>query len=283
MAYEHKVQWCTNNKYWNLPDIKVSGLVLHSVGCPQPKASVFQKNFNSQNARASVHAFIEPGLVIETAPMMQTKRKAKKCYHVGAGPQGLSYNSSRIGIEMCEPSTIKYSGGASFTDKDPAKTAEYVRQVTDTAAQLFADLCIFHNLSVDLITTHHQAHLAGYGSNHGDPDHIWKVIDYDLAQFRKDVQKYINEKKGDVLANMTREEFESILDQKIGPTYRTMKQVPDFAKEAIQAAMDAGCLAGTGQMEAGLPVLNISYDFMRTLVVLYRAGIFNKAEKSDKE
>lgn len=46
MAYESKTQYCTNNKYWYLPEISINGLVLHSVGCPQPKASAFVNNFN---------------------------------------------------------------------------------------------------------------------------------------------------------------------------------------------------------------------------------------------
>ena len=46
MAYESKTQYCTKNKYWYLPEISINGLVLHSVGCPQPKASVFVNNFN---------------------------------------------------------------------------------------------------------------------------------------------------------------------------------------------------------------------------------------------
>lgn len=34
MSYTHDVKWATNGKYWNLPDINLKGLVLHSVGCP---------------------------------------------------------------------------------------------------------------------------------------------------------------------------------------------------------------------------------------------------------
>jgi len=93
---------------------------------------VFVKNFNSPNARASVHGFIEPGLFIETAPIFEKKGRAKKCYHVGSGPKG-SYNSSRIGIEMCEPSTIKYTGGASFKDLDPEATKKYKSAKTSAA------------------------------------------------------------------------------------------------------------------------------------------------------
>lgn len=78
-------------------------------------------------------------------------------------------------------------------------------------------MCIFHGLTVNdiTITTHRQSYLDGYGGNHGDPWHIWRFIGYDLDQFRKDVQKYIDAKKGDVLALMTKQEFEQILEQKL--------------------------------------------------------------------
>ena len=40
--------------------IMVRGLMLHSVGCPQPKASVFIQNLNHSDFKsACVHAFID--------------------------------------------------------------------------------------------------------------------------------------------------------------------------------------------------------------------------------
>ena len=51
--------------------ITVKGLMLHSVGCPQPKASVFINSWNSASFdRACVHAFIDAndGTVYQTLP-----------------------------------------------------------------------------------------------------------------------------------------------------------------------------------------------------------------------
>lgn len=278
MSYVHDVNWATKGRYWNLPDFNVKGLLIHSVGCAQPKADVFVKGFNSPNIAASVSGFIEPGRFVETAPVFQEKGRAKKCYHVGGGSKG-SRNGTHIGIEMTEPATIKYTGGATFKDLDPEKTKKHIREVTDTAAQVFADLCIFHDLTVgDIsITSHRQSYLEGYGSNHGDPDHIWRVINYTLADFRKDVQKYIDAKKGDVLALMTKEEFDGILDKKIGPTYKFIDDIPDFFKPTIEKLVKEGLLNGTGT-ENGKAVLNLNYDLVRTLVILDRAGVFDKAQ-----
>lgn len=41
--------------------ITVKGLMIHSVGCPQPKASAFMNNWNKSGANACVHAIVEPG------------------------------------------------------------------------------------------------------------------------------------------------------------------------------------------------------------------------------
>lgn len=280
MSYIHDVKWATSGKYWNLPDITLQGLCLHSVGCPQPKADVFAKNFNSPNARASIHGCIEPGRFIEMAPINKTKKKAKKCYHVGSGSKG-SRNATHIGIEMTEPSTIKYTGGANFIDLDPANTKKHITEVTQTAAEVFADLCIFHGFTVNdiTITTHRQSHLDGYGGNHGDPEHIWKAINYTLKDFRRDVQAHIDAKKGDVLALMTKQEFEQILDQKLAAVkpavYKTIDDVPDYAKPAVQKLIDQGALSGTGGTTNGKANLNLSYDLVRTLVILDRVGVLD--------
>lgn len=218
------------------------------------------------------------------APIYKQKGRVKKCYHVGSGPRG-SRNSTHIGIEMTEPSTIKYTGGASFKDLNPEKTREHIIGVTQTAAEVFADLCIFHNIPVNknTITTHRQSCLDGLGGNHGDPEHIWKVIGYTLDDFRRDVQAHIDAKKGDVLALMTKQEFEQILDEKLAsvkqPVYKTIDDVPDYGKAAVQKLIDSKALAGTGGSTNGKANINLSYDLLRTIVILDRMGVLDKSEK----
>ena len=51
--------------------IQVKGLMLHSVGCPQPNSSVFIRNWNQTNYKnACVHAFVDgnDGAVYQTSP-----------------------------------------------------------------------------------------------------------------------------------------------------------------------------------------------------------------------
>ena len=86
--------------------ITVKGLMLHSVGCPQPSAAVFIRNWNSEDYdRACVHGFIDgnDGTIYQTLPWNH------RGWHGGG-----SSNNTHIGVEMCEPACIKYIGGATF-------------------------------------------------------------------------------------------------------------------------------------------------------------------------
>ena len=50
--------------------ITVKGLMIHSIGCPQPKASAIMNNWNKSGTNACVHAIIDgnDGTVYQTLP-----------------------------------------------------------------------------------------------------------------------------------------------------------------------------------------------------------------------
>lgn len=165
--------------------IAVKGLMLHSVGCPQPSAEVFTKKWNSAEAsRACVHAFIDgnTGIVYQTLPWDY------KAWHCGGNG-----NSSHIGVEMCEPGCIRYTGGASFTCLDKAKAMAVVERTYEAAVELFAYLCTKYKLNPladGVIISHKEGHDRGLASGHGDPDHLWKGMHcaYSMDTFRRDVK-----------------------------------------------------------------------------------------------
>ena len=89
--------------------------MLHSVGCAQPNPAVFVKNFNVSGLQKGVHAFLgADGRVLQTLPWEH------RAWHGGSGGNG-SANDTHIGVEMTEPATIEYTGGATFRDNDPPK------------------------------------------------------------------------------------------------------------------------------------------------------------------
>ncbi len=269
--YEHLVQHATNGKYWYLGDIAISGIVLHSIGCPQPSAQVMANAFNKKSVSASVHGFIEPGKFIETAPITEKFRKAKKCYHVGG-----DWNSSRIGLEMCEPKNIRYTGGATWVSDNKQAALEWFASCTVTAAYVIADLCRFHNLPVSAISTHAEAHSLGHGSNHGDPEHVWKHMNYTIEDFRADVQDIINLKNGDFLATMTELELQAYIANYLPKTYYTLDDVPTYYKEAVQHCIDHGFLNGKGVTDDNKLILDMAEDAVRLLVINYRAGLYGE-------
>lgn len=168
--------------------ITVKGLMIHSVGCPQPNASVFLRTWNMSGVNMCVHAFIDgnTGTVYQTLPWNH------RAWHGGG-----SSNNTHIGVEMCEPATIKYTGGASFTDQNPTKTKETVMRTYNAAVELFAFLCKEYNLNpLTDIVGHKEGHKKGIASNHGDPDHLWSKFGLSMDGFRKDVQAQM--KKGGV-------------------------------------------------------------------------------------
>lgn len=174
-----------NDCYKSGRKITVKGLMLHSVGCPQPKASAFINQWNRPGKEVCVHGFIQPdGTVFQTLPWNH------RGWHCGSGGKG-SANNTHIGVEMTEPSTIKYTNGASFTDNDPAETEAHVRAAYATAVELFAQLCEeFHldPLADGVIISHREGHARGLASNHGDPEHLWNRFGLTMDGFRAAVK-----------------------------------------------------------------------------------------------
>ena len=169
--------------------IAVKGLMLHSVGCPQPKASVFINSWNSPSYdNACVHGFIDgnDGTVYQTLPWNH------RGWHCGSGSKG-SGNNTHIGVEMCEPACIRYTSGSNFTCSDLAAARAVAKRTYEAAVELFAYLCKQYNLNPaadGVIISHREGHSRGIASNHGDPEHLWKGLGlgYTMDGFRKDVK-----------------------------------------------------------------------------------------------
>nr|DAZ09898.1 MAG TPA: Muramidase (flagellum-specific) [Caudoviricetes sp.] len=173
--------------------ITVKGLMLHSVGCPQPKASVFINSWNSASYdSACVHGFIDgnDGTVCQTLPWNH------RGWHCGSGSRG-SGNNTHIGVEMCEPACIKYTSGSNFTCSDAATAKAVAKRTYEAAVELFAMLCKQYNLNPTadgVIISHREGHSRGIASNHGDPEHLWNGLGmgYTMDGFRKAVKAKMN-------------------------------------------------------------------------------------------
>ena len=78
--------------------ITVKGLMLHSIGVGQPKASVLINSWNKPTFdTACVHAFIDGN----TGDVYQTLPWNHRGWHAGGAA-----NNTHIGVEMCEPAEV---------------------------------------------------------------------------------------------------------------------------------------------------------------------------------
>lgn len=173
--------------------ITVKGLMLHSVGCPQPSAMVFVNNWNppANGREVCVHGFIDAN----TGEVYQTLPWDHRGWHGGG-----SSNNTHIGVEMCEPACIKYTGGSTFTCSDTATATAAVKRTYEAAVELFAFLCKQYKLDPladGVIISHKEGHKRGVASNHGDPEHLWTQLKtgYTMDGFRKDVKAAMAEEE----------------------------------------------------------------------------------------
>ncbi|MBR4889267.1 MAG: N-acetylmuramoyl-L-alanine amidase [Clostridia bacterium] len=207
--------------------IQVKGLMLHSVGTPQPNAAVFLKNWNAPNMAVCVHAFIDgnTGRVYQTLPWNH------RGWHAGG-----SANDTHIGIEMCEPDTIRYTSGSTWVElADGSNTAEVAERTYKAAVELFARLCSAFGLDPledGVILSHREGGQRGIASGHGDPEHIWEPLGYSMDIFRSDVAAAMEAEEAVPSPSPTPE--------KVNVTYRVRTEKHGWLPEVLNLTDYAG-------------------------------------------
>ena len=229
--------FATKNKcYQAATPLYPRGIMLHSIGCPQPNASVMAQNFNQYRPNGQsvcVHAFVQrDGTVYQTLPWEM------RGWHCGG-----SANSTHIGIEMTEPSEGMYY----------AEAAEQIAGTYHTAVELFAALCKQYGLDPvqdGVIIGHAEGHRRGVASNHADPELLWRQygMGYTMDGFRADVAATMDKNDNEEDDSMVR--------------YDSIDDVPGWAQDTVRALMDAGALQGDDQGR-----LDLSLDMIRGMVI----------------
>ena len=175
-------KYCTgNNRYKVAQRYTPVGVVLHSIGTPQPKASVLWNYWQNNGSQYVVHYMVDDTQILHCMP------DNYKCWHV-CSPG----NDKWIGIEMGEPSQIKYTSGATFTVSNLAAAQAYCEKAYKNAVWLIAYLCKKYGWNPDTdVYTHYEVTVKKLSNtDHVDPQHLWNGLGmgYDLAKLRKDVK-----------------------------------------------------------------------------------------------
>lgn len=246
--------------------ITVKGLMLHSVGCPQPNAQAFINNWNKSTWSSScVHAFIDAnnGNVYQTLPWNH------RGWHCGSGSKG-SANNTHIGVEMCEPNCIKYTSGSTFTITDKKKAQKMAITTYNSAVELFAKLCKQYNLDPTangVIISHKEGCVRGLASNHGDPEHLWNQLGltYTMDKFRKKVKKTM----GTAAASSTKAESTSNKNSefkvKVTDDCLNIRKEPNSSSIKVGQIKDKGIYTITktsdkwGKLKSGLGWIHLDY------------------------
>ena len=225
------------------------GIMLHSIGCPQPNAAVMAHRYNTyqpDGQSVCVHGFIQrDGTYYQTLPYTM------RAWHCGGAA-----NATHIGIEMTEPASIVYTGGASWRDLAPDATEAHVRGTYAAAVELFAQLCTQYALDPmedGVIISHAEGAERGVASAHADPTHLWRAFGLTMDGFRADVAAKMS-------AGNTDEE-----DEDMATRYNTVAELPTWAQEETQKLIDRGALLGD---ERGN--LDVTMDMLRTMIVCQR-------------
>lgn len=230
----------TQNKcYQTGAPLTPRGIMLHSVGTPQPSARAlvrYMDQYQPGGQSVCVHAVAQAdGTVYQLLPWEM------RGWHCGG-----SANSTHIGVEMTEPS-------AGMT-RDEA--AEQIAGTYRTAVALFAELCKQYGLDPvqdGVLIGHAEGHRRGAASNHADPELLWNTygIGFTMDGFRQDV--YAEMHKND------EEDDEDMI------RYNTIEEVPSWAREEAQRLIDRGALQGNTDGK-----LDVSEDMLRTMIVCQR-------------
>ena len=179
---KYKVFQTRNPSYQRGRALTPVGVLVHSTGANNPNlaryvdapdllgVNQYGNHWNKETATKSMHGFIGKDKYGRIS-YIQTLPYNIACWGAGGGPKG-SYNYNPHGylqFEICE---------------DNLKNVGYYKEAFQAAEDICVELCQMFGWTEKNITSHYEAHDAGYASNHGDPRHWMKMYNDSMDKFR---------------------------------------------------------------------------------------------------
>lgn len=246
-----------DSRYTSYQTRGASGVMWHSTGANNPwlkryvapddgeiGKNSYGNDWNRPGLDVCVHGFIGK-LSDGRVAFVQTLPDSYRGWHAGIGRNG-SANNSHFSFEMCE---------------DDLQDAAYFCECWRTAVEFTAQFCAKHSLDPladGVIIDHADGHKRGIASNHGDVEHWSKRHGKTMADARREVAYYMKHgyHEGEQLPGKEKTEMR----------YKTIDDVPGWAKAETQELIDAGALKGKGG-DAGL---DVTEDMLRTMIINLR-------------
>lgn len=221
------------------------GVVVHETATPGATARDEFNFFNTGNRDASAHGFVDWNEYIQTVPYTEI------AWH--AGPTA---NRRYIGIELCH-----------------AESAEEFIKVWDNAVMVIASIFSYFGWEVtkDTLLSHSDVSLRWGETDHTDPIGYFKKFGKTMEDFRAAV-------KNEIIGGLNMTQYEE-LSEKIAQMQGKLDRIntfkynymdenmPAWARPSVQKLMDKGYLKGSGG-------LDLTYDMLRIITILDRAGAF---------
>ena len=143
--------------------------------------------------------------------------------------------------------------------------------------ELTAELCRrfrLDPLAPGVVVDHAEGAALGIASNHADVGHWWSRFGTSMDDFRAGVAQRLQKEEEPA---MTREEVAQMISKALEEDRKSrifpkLANVPGWAGATVQKLLERDALQGDGQG------LNLSYDFLRTMVALDRLGALDRKE-----
>lgn len=258
----HVLLLTENDCYQKGETIVPKGVMIHSTGANNPwlrryvgpddgllGGNQYGNHWNRPGVSACVHAFIgrRADGTVDTYQTLPWNYRGWHC--------GRSGNDTHISFEICE---------------DGLADEDYFRQTYQAAVDLTAYLCHTYDLdpmTPGVVVDHAEGYEMGIASGHSDVRHWWSKFGATMDGFRQEVNNYM---KGMIELTMTKEELQALINESIEAyrrknIYKTLADVPEWAKSTVEELVSSGAIQGDGE------ALNLSYDLCRMLVIRARA------------
>lgn len=175
---EIQKRYLTNNDcYKGAKKFKPVGIMIHSVGTPQPDANVFIKAWDKTRIEVAPHAIVDALGIFQTLP-----------WNVRGWHAGGKANDTHIGIEICEPGNFTYGRGSNMIGYDVVKNTEFFNRIWKNTVELCAKLCTTYGIEPQEIICHSEGFTKGIATNHADIMHWFPRHGKNMDMFRADVK-----------------------------------------------------------------------------------------------